>query len=180
MSGFATVSPCEAALTSLLASCTSLQANSDKVVAALTWLIEWSPEKDKDGLETDLDDYADERANYHGKLLDAIATMERTLRPPPSAIAAAPAATAAASAAPRVQMALMPSTLERDMSPEEFNNCSLQMEAFFSTSRLEQMSIPVQHHYVYKCLDGELQTFLRGLVNNMMPVFGDSGCCAFL
>ena len=76
--------------------------------------------------------------------------------------------------APKANTALRPDKLTNELQPAELRTWLHQLEAYFSSSHFHLLPVPLQHSYVFSCVEGALCTELRHAVEPEMPVFGES------
>ena len=154
----------------------------DKVTQDYLSLMELDP-SNSDTYEQRLEQTDQKGIAVKETLMSTIAAATRASAMPvnaPPMPAPAPAPGAPAPRTVRVQTALQPEKLSRDATPQFLRSLARKLRAFHSASNMQLLSIPDQQAYFFQSLDLDLETTVRGDIDDATAIFGDDGCVAVL
>ena len=111
--------------------------------------------------------------NLQKEVLAAMIKMEG------SSIATGPASGGAATASVKVKVdsALKPHKLTKEMTPVEFKNWAKLFKAWYEASGMDRATVSTQQSYLRVCLASDLSACMDQKISDSTPIFGTGNSC---
>ena len=152
----------------------------DATIVALSEVYEktatLAADEDATYVETVTKNLADDRItleNLQKEVLTAMIKMEgSTVTTGP-----APGGAATASVKVKVDSALKPHKLTKEMTPVEFKNWAKLFKAWYEASNMDKATVGTQQSYLRVCLASDLSAAMDQKISDSTPIFGTGNSC---
>ena len=133
-------------------------------------------DEDEAYVETVTKNLADDRITLENLQKEVLAAM---IKMEGSTVATGPAPGGAATASVKVKVdsALKPHKLTKEMTPVEFKNWAKLFKAWYEASNMDKATVGTQQSYLRVCLASDLSASMDQKISDSTPIFGTGNSC---